>query len=187
MTEVEICNAALGAIGAELISNLGESSVEADLCRVWYPLARDAVLEDRLWSFAKLKFAPSRLATAPAFDWTYAYQRPAIVLRIHAVDDGSGAWDVPYEPVGPEIHTDAAQLRVVAIERLTDTSRFSPNFTVALAARLASELAIPLRENRQLQADNWNLYKDKLKEATATDSSQGKTERVRGSRLARYR
>lgn len=187
MTEIEICNLALGAVGAEKISDLNDASVEANECKIWYPLARDAVLEDRLWSFAKTKFEATRLLTAPAFDWAYAYQIPASVLRIHGVDDGTGRWEVPFEKVGRELHTDAESLRVVAVQRVTDTSIFSPNFCVALAARLAAELAVPLRESRSLMVDNLALYRDKLKEATATDGAQGRTERTRSSRLARYR
>jgi len=45
----------------------------------------------------------------------------------------------------------------------------------ALAARIASALAIPLTENRALQADYWGLYQQLLREAAALDGLQGRT------------
>jgi len=44
---------------------------------------------------------------------------------------------------------------------------------------LAADAAIPLTENRQLQADLWALYGDKLREAAARDGQQGMNDKLR--------
>ena len=53
-SEVAICNLALADIGStSVVSTLGESSIEAKYCNIFYTAARDALLEEIEWPFAQ--------------------------------------------------------------------------------------------------------------------------------------
>jgi hypothetical protein len=187
VTEAEICSLALGSVGFAGIASLDDATKEAQLCKRLYPVARDAVIETRLWSFARARYILDPAAEPPLFGWTYRFARPAEVLRVFRVDDGGGEYRIPWEIEGSSIYADVAKLYVLALKRVTDTAQFSSAFTMALAARLAAELAVPLTENSKLQERLWGLYEREVREAAGTDGSQGKSEQVKSTYLHRIR
>jgi len=149
-----------------------EGSAQAKHCARFYPLARDALLEMHPWSFATKRVALSALTDTPT-EWDYAYAYPADVNNIIAVlpsdatddysignvpgdinsgvPDSAGGYYVP-QPFSAEVTQDGQQviysdqqdavLRYTAM--VTDTSQFSPLFTIALSYLLASYLAGPV-------------------------------------------
>lgn len=173
-SEVDICNLALAHLGN--VANVAsisppEQSIEASLCAVFYPIARDSLLEMHPWGFATKRVALAALTeTWP--EWDYAYMQPSdavniiAVLSNDAVDDyvttngqtslstnyalGGGSY-VP-QPFSCEVDSSGNQviltdqanavLRYSAI--VTDTTSFSPLFINALSWHLASMLAGPL-------------------------------------------
>lgn len=187
MTEVEICGAALNALGVKGIASLEDDSTEARACNTYYSLIRDRVLEDRVWSFAKTQYILAPDAAAPTFGFTRRFLVPSEVVRVHRVDDGSGTYRMPWDLLGEFIHADEAAVYVTAVKREVDTALYSPAFTLCVALRLAVVLAVPLKENRQLKADLWDEYKFELKEASGLDGSQGKAEVTRSDFLSRRR
>jgi hypothetical protein len=88
---------------------------------------------------------------------------------------------------GQVILAKEATVYLWGIKRITNTGQFSPMFVQALAARMAAEMAVPLAENRQLQADLWNLYITKLAEAAARDGQQGSNEHITQRQLTGIR
>lgn len=98
MSEVTICNLALGHLGDTAnIASLTERSVQAQLCARFYPIARDALLEMSTWGFATrrvklalvanptLAIAQGVDATADMGTWRYAYALPSDVINAIAV------------------------------------------------------------------------------------------------------
>ena len=77
--------------------------------------------------------------------------------------------------------------RVKLIRQVIDTTKFSPLFIQALAARLAADLAIPLTQNTTLESAKYQLYLAKLTQAAARDGQQGKSQRIRSRWLERAR
>lgn len=187
MTDIEICNVALGALGTAGVSSFDDDSDQARACKTFYTTVRDAVLEDVIWSFAKKQYRLTPDATAPTFGWLYSFEIPSEVARVHRVDDGAGDYRMSWEIIGRFICADEPVIYVTAVKKEDDSSLYSSAFCLALAARLASELCIPLTQNRTLQADLWQLYQQKIKDAAGSDGSQGKSERVRSDRLSRVR
>ena len=187
MTEVEICSAALNALGAKGIASLEDDSNEARACNTYYALIRDRVLEDRIWSFAKTQYVLLPDAAAPAFGFTKRFLVPSEVVRVHRADDGSGEYRMPWDLLGEYIHADESKVYVTAVRREVDTSLYSPAFSLCVALRLATVLAVPIKENRQLKMDLWEEYKFELKEASGLDGSQGKSEATRSDFLSRRR
>lgn len=187
MTEIEICSAALAALGTKGIASFEDDTVEARASGAYYSLVRDKVLEDRIWSFAKKQYILGPDLAVPLFGFEKKFQVPSEVVRVHRVDDGSGDYRMQWDLQGRYILADVDSIYVTAVRKETDTSLYSPGFTLCVALRLAVALAVPLKENRQLKADLWQEYKFELGEAAGVDGTQGKSEAVRSDFLSRRR
>lgn len=152
-SEVSICNLALSHLGdtATIASlNPPEGSAQAEHCAIFYPVARDAMLEYHAWSFATRR-TPLSVLAVDAWGWSYAYAAPSGAVNLLAVLPPSGNSD---EPQPFEVEASAGGARVVLTNqeravmrytiRETDVSQFSPLFTLALSWQLASMLAGPI-------------------------------------------
>ena len=229
MNEVDICNLALGHLGdTATVASIRppESSVQAQLCARFYPVARNALLEMGSWGFAtrRVKLAPvtnPALTIAQMVDpnadtgtWQYAYALPAAVVNVlavlpaQAVDDyeakfGPADKDFfpPYpqgylpvpgsptytpQPFALEAQDDGTQIILTnacdAVLRfttvVTDTTKFSPLFTVALSWLLASMLAGPLLKGDAGEAAGercLTMFKSFEGQAEASDANQRRT------------
>lgn len=87
---VDICNLALSHIGQGGITSLDpedDSSTTAALCAQFYPVARDALLEMRNWSFAlrRVDLTGKQLEASTSTAWDYAYGLPSDLLKALAV------------------------------------------------------------------------------------------------------
>lgn len=153
-SEVDICNLALSRLGDNAtVASIDppEGSAQAEHCALFYPLARDSLLEMHPWKFATRRVLLARLAV-PTWDWQYAYAWPADALRVLAVlpqtassDDETQAFVVEAAPDGSPMilsNQEAASLRYIG--RTTDTTRFPPLVSDCLAWLLASYLAGPV-------------------------------------------
>lgn len=182
MSEVSICNQGLGWLGGNLISSLADGSNEAKLCNANYANVRDAVLEETEWSFAIKRARITKLVSSPEYGFSSEFQLPSDCIRVLNVQSGGNNTDpdLPdWQRESNKIVVDADVIYIRYVARITDTSLFTPGFAQALAARLAADLAIPLTNSRQLQADMWKLYNSKLGQAITTDAMQGRSRRVR--------
>jgi hypothetical protein len=152
-SEVDICNLALAHLGDNAtVASIDppEGSAQAEHCALFYPIARDALLEQHAWKFATKRVLLASL-DAPTWEWAYAYAQPSDALRLLAVLPESSSSDEAQEY---EAETDsdgrailltnqqAANLRYIA--RVTDTTAFSPLFVNALSWLLAAHLAGPV-------------------------------------------
>ena len=123
-SDVDICNIALGAIGARAtLSSLTEASPQANACALLYPTVRDALLRELRWDFAAQQRTLALLAAAagtpeqtgvlpvPPLPWLYEYAYPAGCLDVRAIlalpPGAGGAVPGPTLP-RPEIRWTAA-------------------------------------------------------------------------------
>lgn len=199
MDPVAIANLGLGWLGQGRITSLEDGTTTAERVNDAFAGLRDAVLEDRDWTFAMERIAVNKEAAAPVFGYTSKYAIPSNVLRVVSVSDDASAVDAFAYSVGLAsssgldwvkegrsilANTSAATLNVLAVVRVEDVALWSPGFCQALAARIAADLSVSLTENRSLQADLWKLYEGKLRDAAANDGRQGRSPRLRNSTLA---
>lgn len=191
VSDVGICNQAIGWVGGNLITSLDQDQAEARLAKANYALLRNALLEAAEWTFAMRRFVPPRLAAAPEWGYPYKFQLPSDVLRVCYV--GQSGRPEEGDPVlnwlreGQWILTEQEQVFVRAVVEIVDPVQFSPLFVQALAARLAMDLAIPIASSRSLQNDMANLFSAKMSEAVSSDAKQGRARLIRapGMKLAR--
>jgi len=188
VSEVSICNQALSWLAQKPIISLDQASTQAEWMRNNYPFIRDALLESRKWTFAKVRATST---TADLDDWGIEFKHPAPMgwLKICSVFDSpyQDQNQVPWRLEGNYIITGVGTIYLTGILRGTDTGSFSPCFVQALAARLAADACIPMTENRQLQSDLWTLSVEKLREAAAVDGMQGTNDKIRSSSLTDVR
>ncbi|WP_375650693.1 hypothetical protein [Bartonella sp. OT172YNZD] len=172
---VEICNMALANLGqAPNIASIDppEGSIQAELCKIYYPMARNNVLEMHNWSFSTKRVLLPSLETSIQ-QWRYAYAVPDDLLKAislianDAVSDtgyvGFDGKNVCYSPQDYIIEADSEERLVLYSNqekalliyqaRIEDTTKFSALFTTTLVWHLASILAGPIIKGESGRAE----------------------------------
>ena len=191
VSEVSICNQALGWLGQSPIISLDDRSKTAELCKQNYAFIRDAVIEERMWTFAKGRF---RSETQNRDEWgiQYVHAIPQDWIGVYRVynyingrDDKrtSRGWDRE----GDFIIANESVVYLEGTVRVTDTSKFTPMFVQCLATRIAADLAIPITQSEKQQGIQWQLYSAKLEEAAVRDGQQGSNEHITQRQLINVR
>jgi len=186
-SEVDICNLALSYLGDTAnISSLDERSVQAELCRHFYPMARDMLLEMHSWNFAVTRTGLSLLHEKRG-DWLFTYALPNKMLRALSIlrEDSQGerdtSSDIPFlieaMPTGEVVictnQKDAVLRYVLAVD---DPIRFTPLFTIALSWLLASKLAGPIykgTEGVRMSQTALAAFSQAFSAAVKSDANQG--------------
>lgn len=194
-SEVQICNMALSHIGGYSdIAALDNSSQESKKCKLLYSPARDSVLRDNNWNFAT-KVLTLALLTDTYLGWVYGYQYPVdclMAIKIYNDYNNNINRDSIYYPecnvtdnkiefqiisnealTGRIILTNKEDAKLVYIAKVTDTNMFDVEFIDALSYRLASELAISLKGDMQLQQQLFQAYLMKAGQARANNCNEG--------------
>lgn len=156
-TIVDIVNVGLTLLGESRIASLLDNSKPAREANAIYEQVRDSLLAGYTWSFAKARAQLPASATPPLFEYANAFQLPAGCLRITMVGDfyvGVDLTDYRGSPTqeftieGREILTNlGAPLNLKYINRVEDSTQFSPNFCSAFSAKLAEKLAESLTQS----------------------------------------
>lgn len=168
-SDVVICNLALNHLGSDaLLSSINppDGSTESGYCARYYPVARQELIEMFPWTFAKTRVALSQV-TNPSSTWTYAYAAPSDMVQPQRILTASTLDAYGFFPFGGLLRADEVALftergsaqfesengmllthepdAVLLYTRdITDTSKFTAGFTVALSYLLASYLAGPV-------------------------------------------
>jgi hypothetical protein len=207
MDPTDIANLALGWLAVSKIADLDtDPGRPAELMRDAFAGLRDAVLEDRDWSFAMERYQIDKDAAAPVFGYSSRYLLPSEVLRVSTAEEATdgatfdafamSTWPEDFSASGLDwvkegrfilANTSAAKLNVRAVKRVEDTTIWSPAFCQALAARMASDLCNAITEDKVLARDNEKRYLDKLQAASSSDGRQGRAQRLKSSWLQRRR
>jgi hypothetical protein len=175
---VGIVNAALIKLGEASIASLSENSKAARLANNVFEDLRDAVLEAHPWNFALARASVAADAAVPAWGYAHAYTLPSAplhCLRVLGLENASVEWRVE----GRKVLTDTGSpLRIRYIARVTDPNQYSALFRECLAARLAAELAEPLKQSAGMAEAMRHLYERKLAEARTADAQEGTADAI---------
>lgn len=178
ISQTTICNIALSRVTAPRIQDITDAVREAKECRLIYDVMRDLALSDYDWSFAR-GFASLAVTTGNDIPgWTYAYQVPADCIKVRKIYNSlEGLADpIPFEVIGRLLYTNEEDAQIVYTKRITDSSLFDSAFVDALAWRLSSELAVPLKNSINLREANYKMYLMSVSKATQTSLNSGFTE-----------
>lgn len=152
--DVDICNLALANLGDDSnIAALNENSTQASYCNRFYPLARDTVLQRAGFGFTLRRIVLAQDLISLPSSWLYGYSVPSNCLRKIAVLPPDAADDnesVPYavesiSDAGDEvIYTNIQIATLRYVQRVTDTTKYSPLIVNAIARLLSAYLSGPL-------------------------------------------
>ncbi len=144
---VGICNAALIALGEDLIVALTDNTKRAILCAARYDPVRRMLLRSHPWNFAKAQANLAAAVSAPLFDWDYGYPLPADFIRVF--DESSDQNDQPhFEVIGTQIFSDdAPPFGLIYVADEQDPTVFDAAFVQLLGLELAAELCEPLTQS----------------------------------------
>lgn len=150
MTVIDLCNMALGRIGAGRITGLTEESNEAIYCNLWYEHTRNEVLRSRAWKSATETQALAQLSSTPLFGWQYQYSMPTDprALRIISVYPKS-----KFERQGRKILSDESTLSLKFVAEISDPNDLDEILAEVIALRLASKLATAVANDKELSKD----------------------------------
>lgn len=178
LSDIGLCSAALLGLGANQISAFTEGTVEAEVSARLYPIARDALLSEFYWSFARRSADLNKLTVEPESGYAWAYQLPNDCLRVERLGDWRVGGAYAYELSGRELHTDADPVTVTYTARLNSAS-WPPYFDTALIARLRAMLCMPITENAQVAALEEQKAVAAVQTARLADSQQATPRRFR--------
>jgi hypothetical protein len=197
-SEVTICNLALSHIRGGSINALTEASIQAQQCKLLYPILRDMVLESAPWQFATKIESLALLTNTTVFNWMNSYQYPTDCLKIkrlilnwETVNRTDNQFygtnipvvntqaPVPYQIVNVDgnrvIASNYSDLRIEYTTRVIDPNLFSNQYMLALSHLLASELAVPIAgsaEGRKYKSDSLHQYNSYIRSAMMNNMNE---------------
>ena len=188
--EVDICNLALSHLGDDAtVTSISppEGSAQSQHCAIFYPVARNAMLEAHDWGFATTRIKVA-VRQKDYCGWRFVYAVPADVVRIISVKPELVCKDesTPSVPYQTERGTDGAMIVfcdhpdiVIRYTTLiTDPNRFPPLFAITLSWYLASMLAGPILKGDAGAAQArqcLSMVQMYLGQAAASDANQNQT------------
>lgn len=165
-SDVAICNMALQKLGAARITSLTEDSRNARACNACFEMVRDRELRARAWNFAKKRETLAPHATAPAFDFAYAFPVPSDFLRLLPPARTYLDWSIEnHQGVKCIMTNDGDSIEVIYIAKITDPTLYDPLFDEALACKLATHMCEEITQSNQKKADTAAEYKAVMAEA----------------------
>ncbi|MEA2037952.1 MAG: hypothetical protein U9O94_10685 [Nanoarchaeota archaeon] len=167
--EVGINNLALTMLSTSRISSLTEDSENARKCNAIYEMTRDNLLSQHYWNFALKEASLASTGDTPTVeDWSYIYQLPTDCITIVYQYD-----DYPYAVIGDKLYSNDSTAVIRYVAKTTNPVLFSKGFVIALATRLAADLAYGITQNATLSKAMEAKAQIALKEAKWTDAQQG--------------
>lgn len=190
-SEIDIVNLALSHLGEDAtVSSIDppEGSAEAEHAAMFYPMARDTLLEMHEWRFATKRVLLA-LLDSDVFEWSYSYALPSGMLRALAVLPETSSAEDDGEDYDQQLDADDVQVILTNCEdaslkytaRVTDTTRFPPLFVEAVSWLLASHMAGPLIKGdagRKVAASCLQTAMGFLAQAKVSDANQRKIQPV---------
>lgn len=141
-SNVEICNVALTRVDRKRITALSDGSTSANDCAAIFSSTRQELLRGHDWNFARARQKLARLATAPIYEFSFAYQLPTDWISTRAVHiDESGANSAVYRIEGPTILSSAVDLYLIYTKDVTDPATMPADFRSLFSYRIAEQLA----------------------------------------------
>jgi hypothetical protein len=170
-SQIQICNLAIGYLGAEPILNIDEETKTGRVCKLVWDIVRDEMLVEHAWNFAtKLAGPLALLEDAPVYDWSYAYELPGDCLRLLQAD--SGGERVIMVTMGSTILSNSEDIYIRYIYRVTQPGLFPAAFVSAMAARLGAELALTLTDSQGRFEGLYKLYQMRMGQAKLQDTRE---------------
>lgn len=189
ISDTRIANLALIEIGVNIIESLDAQNNVANVMNEIFEQTRDELLEDYEWNFAMrrqtLSLVTRTIDKGQKFtdnsEYANAFQLPTDPFCLSARE----MWNTesPFKIEGRLLLTDEGGVDLKYIALITDPSQFSKKFIASLVSLLASKAVLPLKKDSKAKAVLYQLHRDILLDAKASDGQEGTPEEIRDTEL----
>lgn len=169
-SETAICNDALVEMGAARIASLTEDSATARIMREQYSIIRDELLAGHPWNFSLKRANLAASTTAPVNKYAYKYAKPGDCLRVLEMYEGE---EIDWQEEGEYIVTDSSSMSILYISRITETGKYPPHFSRALALKLAANTCYAIVQSVSLKDSLEKKAEAMLAQARSFDAQVG--------------
>lgn len=176
ISEVMIANFAATTLDDVQLTSLEDNTPLGRFLAREYGPCRDELLRKFPWPFAKRRAVLTPTATAPAFEYTYAYNLPNLCLRLLpiTVDGLKYGEKVAFDLEGRQILTnEGPALKIRYIEKVQSPATFDPLFARALGQMLAVLAAQRVTGKASYHDKALRLYQMAIQEAYHVASLEG--------------
>jgi len=179
-SEVGILNAALTKIGSkQSVTSFTQGSPAANFGAARYADLRDDLLRDHNWNFAIRRVKLARLAAAPTFGYSYAYELPDKWLKIlNGWDNEACVGHLDYLVEDNKLLCNSEEVWIKYITQVTDPNAMPADFRECLALKLAVEAAITIAGSSSLSALMEDRFSRKVLKATSNDAFDTRPSRL---------
>jgi len=185
VSETQICNLALGELGAGRISNIDdEASEKAVLCRLYYDSVVEEVLRSHEWNCAIWYQSLSQIAStdddyllADYNEYDYQFQLPTSPLCLRALEIPDYT-EYDYEIVSGYLLTNLETVVLKYIRLIEDTARFDPLLVKAIVYRLAADIAPKITNSTKTRTELLVMYDWQLTKAIDIDGRESEKPQV---------
>jgi len=165
--KIEITNAALIAVGSDIIASLSDQTTEAQVVNTIWDQARRSLLRANLWNFATKRVELAQSVTPPSFDYAYRYALPSDHIRTVQVFT-----DTDYKVENGFVVTNSERCQLKYIADIVDVNLWASDFCEVMSAKLAAEIAFPLTKDLKVSQLMYSLFQEKLQAAIWIDASE---------------
>ncbi len=180
MTNTDICNMALSFLSKGKISSIDDNVEEAKQCKIHYEHCRKILLRQYPWGFAKRTVKLALLADeVPGWKYCYSYPHQCLSVRYLFNEDNAETREEDITEFDMAIISDNQRTLLTDCENawceyiydVKDVDMYPPEFSEALARLLASQMAMVLTGNANIQQANYQLYQ-MMMELAKTQNAQ---------------
>lgn len=158
LSAIGICNAALSALGHDIIRDFSENNKKARMCEILYNINRVYLLSVFDWPFARGFVKLQKISTdedLPALHALYALPTDCIYPRdLHPIE-----MHYPWEQVGKSLLIEERdEVFLYYTKDIVNPASFSIGFSAVLSALLAWKLSQPITQNQKLTREMKEAY-----------------------------
>ena len=183
LTEPALVNISLTMLGQQPIAALTESTNRAVMANARYADVRDTVLRAHPWNCAIKRASCTKLSRTPTYGYTNTFAVPADFVRMVDLEDPTQRYSIEAGNAGDTdsghsntvIVSDATEMKIRYIYRVTAVNLMDDTLKHAIATKLASDLALALTGDSGKEQFLIQKYQQTLMQAQWEDSVQHNT------------
>lgn len=166
-SKTDIFNLAITMLGGVPIMSPTQNNRAAIALNTVYDVLRQGELRKKPgWNFAIAQVSLAASATTPLFDRAYSFPLPGDFLAMARPFPESDYNDLDWIVQNGQIYTKrSGVLNIRYVQDVSDTSRFDPLFSIALAAKLASACADAITQSNEKVKTSDMAYKMAIEDA----------------------
>lgn len=178
VSKVDICNSALGLLGADRIRSVDEDNKRARMCDRFYESAKAYLLARFDWPFAKKlkKLQPLAVDEDDQIEGRYEYALPSdcITPRDLYPPGGRNWWEIMGKTLICRVSPDSdTEVILMYTGRVEDVTYFTDTFVNLLALSIAVRIAPSITQDEALAKSLYGQYQTELRDAWESDANVG--------------